>query len=366
MIKRLRVRRSLSGVWFRFLTKLLAWKQRFATIPNLVTPQNRVLPCAPRQNHYRWFILLVSLFSLSLFQPGRATSSLEDQRRAQSSQARSESYGVPRKLAEIQASAINESSGLIASRRNPGLYWTHNDSGDGPFVYALDTSGKSRGVWRVAGAEARDWEDIAIGPGPLAKRPYLYVGDIGDNNEKRTGIVVFRAPEPIVTAGDARSTKAAPRLTEASEAIRLRYPDGKHDAETLLIHPTTGDLYIITKKLVWKAEIYQAKAPLSSSETTTLTRLGDLNIPSVLGGMITGADISPDGSRVAFCDYLRGYEIVLANRSEPFDQIWKQPIRTIDLGERKQGEAICYRLDGKALLTTSEGRHSPLVEVVRR
>jgi hypothetical protein len=342
--------------------------QLLANIKDFTAQQIRVATPGPRKLNYFWLAFFLVLLCLPQSQTGLATSSLGLilQRRATARQPRPESYGAPRKLGEIQLAAINESSGLVASRRTPGLYWTHNDSGDGPFLYALDTHGKSRGVWRVAGAEARDWEDIAIGPGPVAGRPYLYVGDIGDNSEKRSGIVVYRVPEPPITASDARATKAAPRLTETTDAIRLRYPDGKHDAETLLVHPTTGNLYIVTKKLLWRAEIYEAKAPLRTSGTTTLTLLGDLNIPSILGGVVTGGDISPDGSRVAFCDYLRGYEIVLKGRSSSFDDIWKEPIRTIDLGSRKQGEGICYRLDGKALLTTSEGRHSPIMEVVRR
>ena len=314
-----------------------------------------------------WLVFFVCLLALTGFQPGLATSSLEFliQRRA-NSRAKSESYGAPRKLGELQDTAVTESSGLVASRRTPGLYWTHNDSGGGPLLYAFDSHGKSRGVWRVAGGQARDWEDIAIGPGPVAKRPYVYVGDIGDNEERRSELVVYRVSEPAIMTADARSTRAAPRLTESAEAIRLRYPDGKHDAETLLIHPATGNLYIITKKLLRNPGIYVAKAPLNSLGTTTLAHLGDLSIPGLLGGMITGGDISPDGSRVALCDYLRGYELVLGRRSSLFDDVWKQPIRTIELGSRKQGEGICYRLDGKALLTTSEGRHSPLIEVVRK
>jgi hypothetical protein len=82
--------------------------------------------------------------------------------------------------------------------------------------------------------------------------------------------------------------------------------------------------------------------------------------------MITGGDISPDGSRVALCDYVDGYELVLPDARIAFDQIWKQPLKPVDLGKRKQGESIGYRLDGRALLATSEGVHPPLIEVVRR
>jgi hypothetical protein len=276
-------------------------------------------------------------------------------------------YGPPVQVGVLEGSAVKESSGIVASRVEPNLYWTHNDSGDGPFIYAFDGRGKRRGVWRVAGANAEDWEDIAAGPGPEQNRSFLYIGDTGDNDEGRKQIIVYRIPEPVTTAEDAASTKREPRLTETAEAIRLRYPDGHHDAETLLVHPQTGDLYIITKTPLVNPGVYKAAAPLNTSEVTTLVRIGYLSVPNILGGTLTGGDISPDGRRVALCDYMQAYEIELPGNSQvSFDAIWKQPIAIIPLGRREQGEAICYRLDGKALLATSEGKRAPLIEVVRK
>lgn len=276
-------------------------------------------------------------------------------------------YGAPVVLARLQTSTVTESSGIAASRNHPGLFWTHNDSGDGPFIYSFDRQGKSRGVWRVSGASARDWEDIAAGPGPEPNRNYLYLGDIGDNGSTRATIIVYRVPEPTIKTADANSTRSKAGTTEAAETIQLRYPDGRHDAETLLVHPVSGDLYVITKELWGNASVYKATAPLDAIRTTTLVLIGNLKIPGLLGGTLTGGDISPDGRRVALCDYLHGYEIVLGERnSETFDSIWKRPVTVIELGPRKQGEAICYSLDGKALLATSEGARSPLIEVVRR
>ena len=124
---------------------------------------------------------------------------------------------------------------------------------------------------------------------------------------------------------------------------------------------------MVTKELWGKANVYKAAAPLDASRSITMIHVGGLNIPSLLGGFVTGGDISPDGRRVALCDYVRGYELVIGEGDAgSFDAIWKQPIKAIALGQRKQGEGICYRLDGKALLATSEGSHSPLIEVVRR
>jgi hypothetical protein len=277
-----------------------------------------------------------------------------------------ETYGPPRVLGRLDDPAINESSGLVASRNNPSLYWTHNDSGDGPNIYALDEQGARRGTWRVRGASARDWEDIAAGPGPQAGFSYLYLGDIGDNEGRRSEIIVYRVKEPTIKPADSSSTKLKPLVTEDAEVIRLRYPDGAHDAESLLVHPVTGDLYIVSKVPFANPIVYKAAAPLNTNGPTTLKRIAELNIPSLFGGLVTGGDISPDGLRVALCDYVDGYELVLGDARAPFDQIWKQPLKPVDLGKRKQGESIAYRLDGRALLATSEGAHPPLIEVVRR
>jgi hypothetical protein len=245
------------------------------------------------------------------------------------------------------------------------MYWTHNDSGDGPFIYALDDRGHSLGVWRVTGAVAYDWEDIAAGPGPTAGTNYLYIGDIGDNGGNRSQIIVYRVPEPTITAAEEGTRKSNAQLTEAAEVLRLRYPDGRHNAEALMVHPVTGKIYVITKIELGNPGVYEADPTQSSTGVITLARVGELSVPTVFGGMITGGDISPDGLRVALCDYVQGYEIALPDNSD-FNQVWKQPLRPIALGQREQGEAIGYRLDGKALIATSEGRRAPLIQVVRR
>lgn len=277
----------------------------------------------------------------------------------------SDVYGPPALLANLEEQAVTESSGIVASRHNPDLFWTHNDSGDGPFLYAFDRRGRARGVWRVTGAKARDWEDIAAGPGPTKGLSYLYIGDIGDNSRKREEITVYRVAEPVIESSGTRSSKAAPLPTAAAEAIRLRYPDGRHDAEALMIHPQTGDLYLITKYAT-EAKVYKAQAPLDSTTITTLKAISDLQVPSLFGGMITGADISPDGRKLALCDYFNAYEMSLPAAASEFDRIWQQPLSTIPLGARSQGEAVCYRLDGKTLLATSEQKPTPLVEVQRK
>jgi len=258
-------------------------------------------------------------------------------------------YQPPRILAEVQIPTLTESSGVAASRTHPGVLWTHNDSGTGPLLFAVDRAGKLVSRWQVPGVRAFDWEDIAAGPGGL------YIGDIGDNNRRRASIVVYRIPEP-----NPRASK--PGRTSVATAFRFTYPDGAHDAEALMVHPKTGDMYIVSKAHFGDPEtaVYRARAPLRSG--TVLRKVAVLRIARGLLGSIagiTGGDISPDGSRVVLCDYFAAWEA-------PFDPEWKSEWRSIEIGAREQGEAICYRHDGRALLVTSEGASFPLIEIELR
>lgn len=275
-------------------------------------------------------------------------------------------YGRPVVVGTIADPAVDESSGLAASRRNPGLYWTHNDSGDEAFVYCLEASGASCGVWRVSGASARDWEDMAAGPGPQEGVPYLYLGDIGDNLADRDAVTVYRVPEPAVPAGGRASTRQAPAATEAAEALRLRYPDRAHNAEALLVHPRTGDLYVVVKEP--GPAVYVARAPLRGGTTTTMEKLATLPAGATPRDQVTGGDISPDGTRVALSTYADGYELRLPAGATSFDAIWERSPVRFTLGLRPQGESIAYRLDGNAVVTTSErpgNVDGPIHEVTR-
>ncbi len=269
-------------------------------------------------------------------------------------------YGPPVAMGTIEDLDVRESSGLVASRRSPGRYWTHNDSDDGPFLYCLGSRGERCGTWQVTGADALDWEDIAAGPGPDPSNSYLYVGDIGDNLDDRSEVVVYRVPEPAVPDGQPPPSRASPGRTEPAERLRLRYPDGSHNAEALLVHPQSGDLYIVVKDV--KPWVYVVRAPITGRTIHVLERIATLST----GTEVTGGDIAPDGRAVALCGYGPGYELRLPTGAGRFDDVWGQPPQPLALGARAQGEAIAYRLDGKALLTTSEspfGGASPLYQI---
>jgi hypothetical protein len=276
-------------------------------------------------------------------------------------------YGPPARLVELETKHFDESSGLAASRVRPGVFWTNNDSGKRSLIYAFDREGRACGIFRVTGAEQDDWEDMAAGPGPQQGRSYLYVGDIGDNEHRRPFLTVYRFPEPEPLPAGTEMSKEDARPTEQADAIRFKYPDAPpRDAESLMVHPQTGDIYILTKSLDGASTVYKLRAPYSTTEVNQLEMVAQITVPGLFGGFLTGGDISPDGRRIAVCDYLSAYELTLPAGSSAFDEIWKQPLHEVELGERRQGETVCYGPDGSAIYATSEKPPVPLIEVRRK
>lgn len=268
-------------------------------------------------------------------------------------------YGVPRVVGNLESAELKESSGLAASKCHADVLWTHNDSGDEALIYALSTSGKHLGVWKVKGASNVDWEDIAAYKNKTGEC-FVYIGEIGDNERKREHRSVYRVREPRITEDAKNSSKKKPLETENAEVIKFTYPDTKHDAEALLVHPVLGDIYIVTKRFDGPAGIYKIK-PDFSGAVSKVQKIGELALPAVPNGFVTGGDISPDGKRLAVCDYFAGYELALPEKSTDFDDIWKQNPQRFDIGERKIGEAIAYSSDGNAVYATSEKVNAPLI-----
>jgi len=280
-------------------------------------------------------------------------------------------YDRGTRIASVDANYIDEASGIAVGRRNPGVLWLHNDSGDGAYLYAVDRKGKTQGVFLVRSASASDWEDMAWGPGPDGKGGFLYVGDIGDNGKKRTDCVVYRLPEPKIRPGKTGS-KAEPLVTE-EPTIRRAYafPDGPHNAEALMVHPKTGIIYIVTKEESGKSAVYKFPVePKDWWETNTLVKVADVTIAGEAHpypNLITGGAISPDGKKVILRTYAQAYEWRLpASAGANFDAIWSAAPTVVPTPVMLQGEAITYSPDGKSLLTTSEKAPAPIYELKAR
>ncbi len=314
-----------------------------------------------KKNIAKFFVFVISLSALSACS---AVFPSHEQLKNEHEQF-SKDWEKPQTVGKIESSEITESSGIAASRCNENVFWTHNDSGDDAYIFALDATGKKLGTWKVSNAKNIDWEDIAT----LRDKSgacFLYIGDMGNNKRTRGEFTIYRVKEPTVTDENKSSSKKNPLETETAEQIKFTYPETRHDAETLMIHPETGDIYIVSKRLSGAAGVYKLKADYSLEKTNTLEKIADFSVPATPNGFVTGGDISPDGRRVVICDYFNAYEIVLPENAKNFDEIWKQEPEIIELGTREVGEAVGYSADGKSIFATSEKTNSPFIRVNRK
>lgn len=244
-----------------------------------------------------------------------------------------------------------ESSGVAVSRAHAGILWTHNDSGDGPYLYATDLQGTDRGAVRVPGAEAVDWEDIALGPCPRRPGDCLYVGDTGDNLERRTRVTVYAVPEPDppVSAADTQ------HVTAAAHALSLYYPDGPHDVEALYVSPRDTALYLVSKGRGRHGSVRLYRVDHTSWASPGPIRAKFLQtlpiVPSnATGRLVTGATIRADGGLVAIRTYTEVYFFspgpggLLATAQRPVCSIAEL---------ERLGEGIGF-LDDSNLVLTSE------------
>jgi hypothetical protein len=243
---------------------------------------------------------------------------------------------------------VAETSGLAESRVRPGVFWTHNDSGGDPVLFAVNAAGQLLGTVRVAGAENKDWEDLAVGPCPAGS--CIYIGDTGDNNGKRKDVEVYRVPEPAPTAA----------ATAPAERFTLRYPQDSRDSEALFVLPD-GALYLVTKGRRQPVELFRARAPLRAGATSTLQRVSGLSTtePGRIN-QVTGAAATPDGRRVAVRTYTGLYVFRTADLLSG-DQPAAERVDLTPLDEA-QGEAVEMRNDGTVFLTSeSPGKGDPAV-----
>ncbi|WP_437590224.1 hypothetical protein [Sorangium sp. So ce1000] len=266
--------------------------------------------------------------------------------------------GCPRCAGATQAGAlprgdIDECSGVVAGKLHPDALYVHNDSGDEPRFFAIGLGGALRAEVNVVGAAAVDWEDIARGPCRTGGGSCLFLADIGDNDGDRDSTTIYGVPEPETLGG-------AP-LASTAEAFVLSYPDGSHDAETLLVHPTTGALTLVTKVDEGSSSVYELPALPAAGAPATLVRAGSIQPPAG-SPRFTSGDVHPDGTGVL----LRTSSHVLYYPMTP-DQTVAQalagPPCTLPSPDEDQAEAIAWVPGGWDYVTIGEGGEAPIHRV---
>lgn len=244
--------------------------------------------------------------------------------------------------ATLQDPAIRESSGLAVSNRTKNRFWTHNDSGGKPIIYAFDPSGNATGRCRLKAARAKDWEDIAsYREGDRAR---LLIADCGDNDSRRADIELYLIDEPDP---DAETT------IEQACCLKVSYEDGPRDCEAVAVDGATNSIVLVTKSRGLTAGVYQLPLPvgdqLPQRMRRTAIRIGTLPLP-----MITAMDIDASSGDIWVVNYFHAWRFACRRSGEDIRlRIGRLP-QTFELPRWKQIEAAA--LDNRSRLwVTTEG-----------
>ncbi|QNN23909.1 hypothetical protein HED60_17080 [Planctomycetales bacterium ZRK34] len=265
-------------------------------------------------------------------------------------------YGEPIKRGDLENKAINESSGLAVSRIHRDLYWTHNDSGNAPVLFAIGPNGEDRAMFTLVGLRARDWEDMASCT--LDGKPYLLIGDVGDNQQTHQHGTLILVPEPDVKDIDHHRRA----VIKPERLIHFVYEDGPANCEAIVVDAAAGKVLLIQKVALGACGVYELplSPPAAEDEAPNARRMYTAKrIGQSWINMVTGADLSHDGRRLIISTYGPSYELTRTGDETWADVFKKQP-RRVDMPRRRQGESICYDTDGESLLLTSEKRPTPL------
>jgi len=263
-----------------------------------------------------------------------------------SSIATSTVFAEGKETGVIHDGFVKELSGLAASHRNPGKYWTHNDGKKVAEIYLIDSLGNHLATCKLPLSKTQDCEDIAVGVDPKTGISYVYLADLGDNNSAFPTHYIYRIPEPAMPSG-----LLFPQMldAESTETLAFQYPDGERiNAETLLFDPNTQDMYIMTKAH-GGATLFRFPYPQKASETTTLERLSNFPID-----LATAGDVSPDGSEVLIKTKKKIYYWKVPTGENLGDVLQKNNPELIPYAPETQGEAVCFNLWGGGFFTSTE------------
>lgn len=238
---------------------------------------------------------------------------------------------------------LAEASGAATSRTSPGLFWTIGDSANPPELLAIDTTGALRARFMLQGVPNVDWEAVSIGRCPAGT--CVYVGDIGDNAERRSEVQIYRFSEPTVRDSELGTVTNV-------ETLRIRYPHQSHDVEAMAVAPD-GTIVLVTKGRSGGIVVYQVAAgSWGRQEPVIATRVDSLPITphAGTGRMVTDMAIDSSGQMVV----VRTYRDLFIFQRSATGRL--TPVRACDiLGREPQGEGVTWLSDGRLLLVSERG-----------
>lgn len=254
--------------------------------------------------------------------------------------------GIPQ--GKLTNPLLEEVSGLVVSHRFPNRLYVHTDSGGETALFVLDTLGNELGKLELSGLSNRDWEDIAVGPGPNGSS-YIYVAEIGDNEGKYDQIYLYRFLEP-------EQLQAIP--STAIDRISLQFPGGPKDAEAFLVDPISGELFLVSKRET-KNTLYRVPVDGFQKGNALLEKLHSFDFTSSVG-----ADVSRDGSQILIKNYLQVFYWT-RQPNQSLSEALQAPPRRLPYLAEPQGEAIGFNYKGNAYFTLSEKRNGIIPTLYR-
>ncbi len=269
------------------------------------------------------------------------------------------------RVGKVASRDVTEASGMVASRKNRGVLWVHNDSGDSARVFAMATDGTPIRTYSLVGASAKDWEDMALGRGPDLGTDYLYLGDIGDNRRVRQFVTVYRVREPHV---EVKRGEKAIDLTGVV-ALEMAYPDRPHNAEALLSDPVTGDLFVVTKSDSGVSQVFRYPFPHADGVRVTLQEVATVKFigDAQLDRLVTAGDITPLGDQIILRTYNRAWVWKRKSGTSVGEALMGSPCQAPVAGfpRESQGESVAFGPDGRSYFTVSEGSFPPIYRYTR-
>lgn len=285
---------------------------------------------------------------------------------AQAQKTESAPFQAAQLAALITDKSLDEISGIASSRRIDQRYWVHNDSPRPAELQALDETGKSVARLRIEGVRAIDWEDIASYT--IDGKPWLLIGDIGDNAGERKDYELIAIEEPEFTG------TAATLSIKPSWRLRFRYPDGAHDGEAMAVDVTRREILLINKHAPLAVYSLSLRPPAKGQGIVVARKLLDLvSIPQPdpderkarfpaarYGGSPTGLDIDAAGRRAIVLTY-RDIWLFKRTATQSWRQAFSHSPERITLPPMAQAEAIGFDRNGRSILVSSERLPAPLI-----
>jgi hypothetical protein len=240
------------------------------------------------------------------------------------------------KVSNLNVDDLDEVSGMGASYLFPGHLWLMEDSGTEPKIDLIRQDGTyARKV--TFGGRNRDWEDMAVAPGPVDGKKYIYIGETGDNNAIYKDYYIYRFEEPSGTH------------VSQYETIHFRYPNGEsYDAETIMVDPWTKDIFVITKNQL-NVRVYRLAYPQNTNGLNEAEFLGTIKYFLVVSG-----DVSEDGTEVLLKSYSTLYYWKRKEGETLMDVLKRSHDMTVPYVLEPQGESVCWSANADGYYTISE------------